>query len=282
MARNYCLTAFSLEEAYELTKYDKMKYLIIGQEKCPDTGKTHYQGYIELKSVQRISALKKIAPTTHFEKRRGTQKQAADYCKKDNDYIEYGEFEGQGKRNDIERTREILKTTGKMEDVVEQVNSYQAARFGEMYLRYKERKRDWKPHVTWIWGQTGAGKTRKAHEICPNAYVKSDSTKWFYDYDAHEEVIIDDFSDEMMPLTDFLTLIDRYEKRVELKGGSRQFLAKKIVITSEFAPQEYYRHSRGNASAQIMRRLDEVIYMGNGKTEKQEIDISDELGFLDK
>ena len=39
-----------------------------------------------------------------------------------------------GKRSDIQRVREIIKEGGKLPEILEEVNSYQAAKFGELYL----------------------------------------------------------------------------------------------------------------------------------------------------
>lgn len=41
---------------------------VLGQDEvCPDTGKEHFQGFLQLYTQQRISALKKWLPTAHFE-----------------------------------------------------------------------------------------------------------------------------------------------------------------------------------------------------------------------
>lgn len=66
----WACTAFNDE--IELIK-DKAKYpafvkLVVGQDEiCPDTGKKHFQGCIQLFTQQRLSALKKWLPTAHFE-----------------------------------------------------------------------------------------------------------------------------------------------------------------------------------------------------------------------
>lgn len=42
--------------------------LVVGQDEiCPTTGTKHFQGYIQLTTQQRLSALKKWLPTAHFE-----------------------------------------------------------------------------------------------------------------------------------------------------------------------------------------------------------------------
>lgn len=38
-----------------------------GREKCPTTGRIHFQGAVQCRSQQRFSALKKWLPTAHWE-----------------------------------------------------------------------------------------------------------------------------------------------------------------------------------------------------------------------
>ena len=73
-----------------------------------------------------------------------------------------------------------------------------------------------------------------------SVYRKASDTKWWPGYDCHEEVIIDDFRDSWWPITYMLDLLDRYETKVETKGGYRQFVPKKIIITSCQDPNRCY------------------------------------------
>nr|WAE42188.1 MAG: replication associated protein [Cressdnaviricota sp.] len=48
-------------------------------------GVVHFQGYVEFKNKMRFTALKKLLPPAHWEKRRGTRHEARDYCMKEDD-----------------------------------------------------------------------------------------------------------------------------------------------------------------------------------------------------
>lgn len=50
-------------------------------EKCPETGRLHYQGFIRTTSQQRFTALKKVYPGVHLEVARNWDALVA-YCKK--------------------------------------------------------------------------------------------------------------------------------------------------------------------------------------------------------
>lgn len=58
--------------------------LIAQHEICPDTQREHVQGFVIFKTPQRISALQKIlGDKCHVEARKGSKRQAADYCRKE-------------------------------------------------------------------------------------------------------------------------------------------------------------------------------------------------------
>lgn len=247
----------------ENLKKANYQYLIFGQEKG-DSGTPHLQGYIEFDKQKSLRQLKKINEKAHWEKRFGSQKQAIDYCKKENNFEEFGQKKQQGKRNDLIRAREIVKNNNMrklLED--EECPNLQQIKVCEKYLTYCESERNWKPEVTWIHGESEAGKSKLAHEMAKNndTYIK-DETQWWDGYDKHETIIIDDFRSSQMKFTYLLKLLDRYSMRVQVKGGFRQFLAKKIIITSIEPPEKCYNMtSEKEPLHQLLRRIDKTIHL---------------------
>lgn len=242
-------------QLYKLSQLEQARYLICGQEKVETL---HIQGYVEFKVKIRFNQVKNhLSERAHIEKRKGTAKQAAEYCKKENNFVEFGEYVGQGHRTDLGRAQSIAENGG-MRQVVECCNVQQIL-VAQKYLDYHEVKRDWKPFVMWICGSPGAGKTKLAHELCKDkdVYVKNGLNKWWQGYDAHTHVIIDDIRPQGIPLVDLLGIIDRYEFTVECKGGSRQLLATHIYITSVVHPAQLYI-TFGENDQQLLRRIDEV------------------------
>lgn len=252
-AKGWCYTLNNwTEEEYDVFYRLECNYHVIGEE-TGENGTDHLQGYIEFKTKKRMTQLKKINQRAHWEIRRGTPLQASEYCKKEEQWWETGEMSIQGQRNDLCEIRKTALEEGMLGVTAKAKNAQQMV-VAEKFLTYHEEPRDWETEVIWLHGPSGAGKSRLAREICPNAYTKSEGSKWWNGYDGHEEVIIDDFRDSWWCLTETLRLLDRYECRVETKGGMRQFKPLKIVVTSIFAPTDCYR-GVGEDIVQLTRRI---------------------------
>lgn len=145
-----------------------------------------------------------------------------------------------------------------MRAIVDLVDSYPAIRMAETILKYKEEPRTSKPFVRWYWGASGTGKTRLAYEESDkdNRWISGKNLKWFDGYDAHTNVIIDDFRGDFCTFHELLRLLDRYEIRVENKGGSRQFKPVDIWITSCYPPDAVY--ATREDIEQLLRRIDVI------------------------
>lgn len=240
------------------------EYLIYGDE-VGEGGTPHLQGYFELKKRTRMNTVVAhmgVNARAHLEERRGSQKQAITYCKKDGRVTEFGEPKHMGARADLDEARELALTEG-MGAVAANYN-YQGIRVAEKHLTYNEPARDFKPQVIWLWGASGSGKSRLARLICERwypeekIYTKNDATKWWSGYDRHGCVIIDDFRDSWWGITEMLRILDRYECQVECKGGYRQLLSKLIVVTSIIPPSQCYAKAAGEPITQLLRRIDEI------------------------
>lgn len=249
------------------------------------SGTPHLQGYLEMEKPVRFSWFKGSAlEGGHFEPRRGTRDQARDYCLKEVTHIE-GPWEhgkwcsgGQGKRNDLQSVVDRIKEKVCLDDVasefpLEWVKYHKG--FVDLQARVApEAKRDPNidPTVIFIHGKSGCGKSRKALEIAgPEAHYQ-DNGKWWDGYRGQEWVILDDFAGSTMAYKDFKRIIDRYAYRVETKGGSRELVTTKFIITSTKMPDEWWNNERVNVDlTEINRRITKRLYWRENENKFEEI-----------
>lgn len=81
--RSWCVTLWSEDEVGRLKSIPGISAMVVGEEVCPTTQKVHYQSYVRFESNRRFSWWKTNFPTAHVELRRGTEAEAAQYCRKD-------------------------------------------------------------------------------------------------------------------------------------------------------------------------------------------------------
>lgn len=130
------------------------------------------------------------------------------------------------------------------------------------YKRIRTAPRNFKTEVQVVVGPTGTGKSTYAnsHE---DTYFKQNS-QWWDGYDGQTVVVLDDFYG-WLKYDDMLRIMDRYPLLVQTKGGQRQFLATKLLVTSNSLPRTWYSKifsDSKNALPAFLRRVDKWIFMG--------------------
>lgn len=267
--RKWCFTLNNYtEEEYEavISLKDSVDYLVVGKE-VGDGGTPHLQGFIYMRTQVAFKSMKKLLPRAHLEPAKGSPQQASTYCKKEGDFSEYGSCPTQGRRTDIDEVVTMVKGGASMQQIAE-VAGMQSLRHAETVMKYFEQKRAWKPEVRWYYGESGAGKSRSAYEWLPDAYSPT-TMKWWDGYDAHEDVILDDFRGDQCPFAYLLRILDRYPMRIECKGGSRQLLVRRIAVTSISHPRDLDWGKCDEPVEQLLRRIDEIICVTKSNAETQ-------------
>lgn len=279
--RNVCFTLNNYTEQdilnISMVPLDKIQYLIYGKEIAPTTGTPHLQGYIELKRSQRLSYIKKILNNkfVHIENRFGTQKQAITYCQKDHDYTELGilkrntdpvtkKIGKQGHRSDISNIWDSVKSGYSKSQLIE-TYPMEYAKYGKAIAEYytlnePARSRDIQPKIIWHYGPTGTNKTRSVYEQENDQVFIPKNYKWWDGYDRHQIVLLDDLRADYCKFHELLTLLDRYQYKVEVKGGMRQLVATKIYITSPYHPNDLFKNKTEEDIKQLTRRITTIIH----------------------
>lgn len=230
-----------------------LRYLVF-QYETGENGTRHIQGYVVRWEPMTFDRWKRyLPPGAHIERRRGTHVQARDYCMKDEsrmpntNFFEFGAEQQprQGHRGDLEQVKSRLDSGAAESEIADEFFG-QWCRYHKAFARYRGLKltsRTWVTETQVYWGPPGTGKTRAVlAEAGPDAYwlPKPNGTRVFWDgYEGQEHVVIDEFFG-WMPRDLMCRLCDRYPFRVETKGGSIPFVAKKVWITSNSRPAMWW------------------------------------------
>jgi hypothetical protein len=268
MSRSYCFTINNPEfEDFLAVEEIQCRYIIYGLE-TGESGTPHIQGYLELEKPQKLATIKKVLKRAHLEKRMGTREQAKDYCMKDGEYVERGDWKagGQGARTDIARILEAVRAGDRTtrELIEEMPGAY--GRNMRLIQKYKEvldeeKARTFRDLDVQVYvGDSGSGKTRKAIEENPLIFtVNSNDSFPFEGYDGQKEILIDDFYGGIK-YAEILRILDGHRLRVNIKGGHRYALWTKVIITSNKEPHQWYK--KGLTPA-LSRRLKSVTEFRN-------------------
>lgn len=264
--RNLCWTWFNYPEDWikKLENISNMKYVVGGAEICPTTLKPHIQGYIEFNSPTTWDELKTLG-MGNIAPRISTSEKASAYCKKDGKFVEFGQNSQQGKRSDLENACDLIKCGASMRKIAEE-NPVVFVKFHRGLRELKSiltplRNEDIPPRIVCLWGPTACGKSRLARIITTNPFVWGPSQeKWFDGYEGEQHVIMDEFRGQLT-LGSINTITDRYNTRVQCKGGMFPFVASLIVFTSPKHPKLWYTDDNTDKIDQLLRRFSAIWHL---------------------
>lgn len=222
--RNVCFTLNNYTDAQiETIKEIDCNYMVFGEE-IGESKTPHLQGYIEFPNSRSFASIKSDLYNAHIEARRGTAKQASDYCKKEDfEPYEKGEISNQGKRSDIVALYEKVKEGVpdiELQDALPSAYMKYYKAVDRVRINISREDKVWKPvKVTVLVGPTGVGKSRKAREIDPDLYNVSYGEKlWWDGYDGQKTILLDDFYG-WIRYGHLLNLLDGYPFNLPIKGG---------------------------------------------------------------
>lgn len=258
---NYTEDEFQALEALGTELPGNVTYLVIGKEKG-ESGTPHIQGFISFSKKKAFGTVKAIiSQRAHLKAAKGTPRQASDYCKKDNDWKEFGVVPaGRGARTDLIEVAQKIREGARMRDIAED-HPQAVLRYGSGIQRLRSYIRTERPHPPeiWVlWGKTGTGKTRRVWEFADvDELWVHPGDRWFDGYDGHTAVLFDDFDGSWFKLTYLLKLIDRYVFQVPVKGGYCWWNPRVIYFTSNLNPKDWYPTAHDEHKNALMRRLRE-------------------------
>lgn len=287
--RAFCFTWFrkceEVKEGYTEEQIKELEaffefcdYAIRGFEICPTTKKEHIQGYFYIKNKISWNTVRLKFPGISLKTALGSAKKNQTYCSKEGNFKEWGELPEQGKRYDISKFRDsILNGTSEEDLIMEYPN--EMAKYDRFYQRCrnillkKEAKKMIQPEVIVITGEPGIGKT---HHIYANENIEDiykveigdgSSGSIFWDnYNGESIILIDDFHNNFK-LDYMLRLLDKYPMKLNIKGGYTWKCAKKIYITSNINPNEWYHNCPNIHRKALKRRITKELDLTNLTTQ---------------
>lgn len=249
-----------------LVEKGECSYLVFGDE-VGESGTPHYQGYIEFPRRRRLNQVKAlVSPRAHLDRRKGSGIQAAEYCKKDGRFWEYGSISvpRPGRRTDLDEIRDIIKGGGSLEQVVEEhfgsfARYHRGIKAAFSLLRNPTKKSRDPPEVYVYWGDTGTGKTRSVYDenTVEEIWVYP-GNNWFDGYIGQSVALFDEFSGSSIALTTLLRILDRYPMTVPVKGDHVNWNPKKVYLTSNLDPSDWYQNAHPQHVAALRRRFTSV------------------------
>jgi len=236
---------------------DRLQW-IRGQQELAVGGLLHWQVFVAFKSKTSLAGVKTIfPPETHAELSRSEA--AIDYCWKEETSVAGTRFELGARpfRRASATDWESVWTNAKLGDL----SAIPASVRVQSYRTLRAIQADYSEPVEmdrqcWVfWGATGTGKSRRAwEEAGVGAYPKDPRSKFWCGYRGHENVVIDEFRGGI-DVSHMLRWLDRYPVLVEVKGGSCVYTAKRLWITSNLHPREWYPELDESTKSALLRRL---------------------------
>lgn len=248
--------------------------ILVGKE-VGESGTPHLQIYLELtKNPRNKNGRSKKWMIDHTNKKvswrvaRGSKEHNEMYCKKENDWYLIGALVGDKRAEtsevNAEKAREVKKDmmleiqkeieNGVSDQVLKKKYFKWYARHEAFFVKYRsgllKSQRDFQTKLIIIVGPPGTGKSHRARKIARamggGFYVQSiqNGKFWLDGYDPDDPemqvVVMEEFDGSTMRPQLLLRLADKYPLRVEYKGGSVEFKAKLIIITSNKLPRDWW------------------------------------------
>jgi len=244
----------------------RMEYWIYQHEKAATTGRDHLQVYVCFKTQLRINQVQTYLgdPTCHIESKKGTVKEAIDYCSKADTRVKGPWSRGtvpveQGHRSDLDSIVEGMKD-GSLKNPMDVARNYpkhfilhHAGIQALFALAAPHRDRNAEAEVYVNFGVAGSGKSHSSrdhletHYSADQIYEYNPGMKgYFQRYMGQKGVLFDEIGG--FTLNDLKVLLHPGDTTVNVKYGDYPWLAEMICINSNHSPDDWYWKTLQNDS----------------------------------
>lgn len=265
-SRNWCFTMNNYS-ANPLAKYSldtiKCRFMRYGKE-VGESGTPHLQGLVIFDDAKSFEAACANLVGCHVEKMLSLAGSMI-YTSKDGDVTDRGILPtlpvDKGASEQVRWLQiRVAAEAGEFSEIPEKIR-FNQKRLLEDHRDTALRSRtlaDTTVQHLWYWGKPGTGKSRKAREDHPDAFLKS-CNKWWCGYTDHPVVLIEDFDKRHEVLAHHLKIWgDRYPFPAEVKGGSMKIRPNLIIITSNYSPKDIWTDTQDLDA--ILRRFKTIEF----------------------
>lgn len=221
------------------------------------SGYLHWQLVVCFERKVRLKAVRATFGPFHAEPTRSDA--ASEYVWKDDTYVEGTRFElgklpiKRGDTKDWARILDAAKTA-RFDDIPPDVLVRYYSSIKKISAEYCEPLAIERKTVVY-WGPTEYGKSKRAwEEATLKAYPKDPRSKFWDGYRDQQNVVIDEFRGGI-DIAHMLRWTDRYPVIVEIKGSSVVLQAKRIWITSNIPPREWWPNLDEETLKAFLRRV---------------------------
>ena len=253
-----------------------------------ENGTPHIHIYIYSKSAKKFSTLKKLLPSAHLEKAKGTHQQNRDYILKEGKWAdtekketnlpdtfrEFGELppDRPTKKDKKELLYDMIKSGMSNSEIIKEDKSYiyqirhmDEVRQAIIEAEYADKNRD--IEVIYLHGASGAGKTSSiyarhpAKDICRITSYRKNGQVYFDAYNGQDVLVFEEFSGQI-PITEMLNYLDIYPLKLPARYMDKQACYTKVYITSNRPIEQIYAIERMTSPETynaFLRRINRII-----------------------
>ena len=234
---------------------------------CDETGEQgtyHTHLYMAFRNSVMFDTVRSKFYGAHIEPAKGKHRENRDYIRKEGKWLddakhetnhpetfeEWGELPPDKSRSEsqAEQIMQMVmegKTNAQilreMPTAYSKINYIEQAR---QTLLQEQHENEWRNlSVTYIWGETGAGKTRSVMDLYgyPNVYRVMDYAHPFDGYKGQDVILFDEFRSQL-PLSSMLVYLDGYPVELPCRYANKVACYTKVYLVSNIPLDEQYRN----------------------------------------
>lgn len=273
-----------------MNEFKNCVYYCISDEVGKEGGTYHTHVFIACSGAVRFSTLKKRFEGAHFDVCKGTSEDNRNYVFKQGKWAgsdkedtrvegtqeEWGELpvERQGKRNDLDDLYDMIKAGLSNYEIIEccpqyMINLDKIERCRQV-VQEEKYKSTWRElSTTYIYGDTGSGKTRSVMEKYGygNVFRVTDYEHPFDGYKGQDVIVFEEFRSSMR-IGDMLNYLDGYPVELRCRYANKVacytkvYLISNIPLTDQYSDLQKIQSETWNA---FLRRIHKVQIFTNGK-----------------